>query len=159
MPLETPDVVQLEPQEALAIRGVVARDEIGGFLGEAFQEVASTAQESGLVITGPPFAYYPEPPGDSITVDAGFPVSSPADPSGRARRLVLPGGAVVIATHVGHYDAIAQSYEDLERWVGDRGLTPGTSAWETYVTDPDDEPDPARWRTVIHCPLTGAEGP
>ena len=33
-----------------------------------------------------------------------------------------------------------------------RGSRPGPLMWESYLTDPGDEPDPATWRTLIVWP-------
>jgi hypothetical protein len=34
-------------------------------------------------------------------------------------------------------------------------LTNGLRVWETYLSDPDMEPDPATWRTLIVWPVVG----
>lgn len=161
MPLTPPEVVRVAPQEALAIRGVLTTDEIAGFFDTVFDEVASTAERAGLVLAGPPFGFYPEMPAERIVVEAGFPVSGPAATDGRVHRLVLPGGDVVVATHLGGYDTLAQSYEELTRWMQEQQLQPGPCMWESYTSDPAAEPDPSRWRTVLHCPLAapGEGGP
>jgi effector-binding domain-containing protein len=65
----------------------------------------------------------------------------------------LPGGRVVTGTHVGPYEALAQTYEQLVAWAGAEGLTLAEGMWESYLSDPGAEPDPSTWRTLIVWPL------
>ena len=41
-------------------------------------------------------------------------------------------------------------------WTTDEGLVLAEGMWESYLSDPDAEPDPATWRTLIVWPLAGA---
>lgn len=153
VPLTTPEIVSLPPQDAVCVRGVVSYEELPDYFSEAFAEAAEAASRSGVEVVGPPFGFYPEMPASRVTVEAGFPVSAPASPTGRAHPLVLPGGDVVRATHVGPYDTMAESYEQLRSWVTERDLHLATPMWECCLSDPDAVPDPSQWRTQICWPL------
>ena len=86
-------------------------------------------------------------------MDAGFPVTSAVEASDEVRASVLPAGRAVEATHIGPYDTLAQTYGEMMRWTAEQGLQPGTDMWEQYLTDPETEPDPAKWRTRVLCPI------
>lgn len=149
----TPEIVDLEPQEAVAVRGEVAVADLGGFFERAFGQAAAAAASAGAEITGPPFGLYPEVPSDTVVVEAGFPVSAPVEPSEPAHHLVLPGGRAVQVVHVGPYDALEQTYAALESWLAEHDLVGATEMWECYLSDPEAEPDPATWRTLVVWPL------
>jgi effector-binding domain-containing protein len=151
MALVSPQIVELRPQEAVAVHGDVPLAELPGFFQRAFGEAAEAARVSGVDIVGPPFGLYPEMPAETVAVEAGFPVSAPADAYGDAHRIVLPGGRAVQAIHVGPYDAMEQTYSELRSWMADQALEPSAGMWECYETDPSQEPDPAHWRTRILC--------
>lgn len=153
MAAPSPEIVELEPQEAVAVRGEVAISDLPGFFERAFPEAAEAAAASGVEIVGPPFGFYPETPTETVTVEAGFPVSAPAEAHGDAHRLVLPGGRVAQAVHVGPYDTMEKTYTDLQAWMTEQGLQPAVGMWECYLSDPQDEPDPATWRTRIVWPI------
>jgi effector-binding domain-containing protein len=34
-----------------------------------------------------------------------------------------------------------------------QGRRPASTMWEVYLTDPEEEPDPARWRTEVYWPV------
>jgi effector-binding domain-containing protein len=147
------EVVELEPQEAIAVRGEVPIADLPGFFERAFEEAATAASASGVDIVGPPFGLYPQMPTETVTVEAGFPVSAPVELHGQAHRLVLPGGRAVQATHVGPYDTMEQTYTKLWSWMADQGLQPAVGMWECYLSDPRVERDPATWRTRIIWPV------
>jgi effector-binding domain-containing protein len=148
-----PEIVELEAQEALAVRGDVPVAAMPDFFGRAFPAVWAAAQAGGVDIVGPPFGYYPSPPTDTVVVEAGAPVSAPAPDSGEVHRLVLPGGRAVVATHVGPYDTLATTYADLQAWMRAERLVPAGPVWESYLSDPAAEPDPSTWRTRIVWPV------
>lgn len=149
-----PEIIELEPQEAIAVRGDVVMADLPEFFGRAFHEAAEAASAAGVEIVGPPFGFYPEMPAETVAVEAGFPVSAPAGSHGNAHRLVLTGGRAVQAVHVGTYDTMENTYRDLQSWMAEQGLHPAVGMWECYLSDPQVEPDPATWRTRIVWPIT-----
>ena len=66
---------------------------------------------------------------------------------------MLPGGRVVEATHVGPYDTMEATYGEVQQYLAQSGLTPGDVMWESYLSDPELETDPATWRTQICWPV------
>jgi effector-binding domain-containing protein len=65
----------------------------------------------------------------------------------------LPAGRVVEAVHVGPYDTLADTYAEMQQFMAKNGLTAGPVMWESYLTDPGRQPDPATWRTQICWPV------
>lgn len=147
------EVVELQPQEAIAVRGEVALDEMPAFFERAFTTAAAAAEAAGVEIVGPPFGFYPEMPADTVVVEAGFAVSDHVEIDGEAHPLLLPGGRAVRAMHVGSYDTMERTYADLQLWMAEQGLRPAVPMWECYLSDPVTEPDPTRWHTLIVWPV------
>lgn len=153
MPASSPEIVELQPQEAVTVHGDVPMIELPAFFDRAFHEAAEAATTAGVAIVGPPFGYYPRMPAATVVVEAGFPVSAPVADGAGAHRLVLPGGRAAQVLHVGSFATLEQTYADLRTWMAEHGLTPGPVVWECYLSDPATEPDPATWRTQIVWPL------
>lgn len=55
--------------------------------------------------------------------------------------------------HHGGYDGLDASWDRLQRWVAEQGLTPASGFWEVYLTEPTPEGDPADNRTALYVPL------
>jgi effector-binding domain-containing protein len=147
-------VETIEPQAAAVIRAEVPMAELREVFDRGFPAVVQAAEAQHVAITGPPFGFYPRMPGDTVAVVVGFPVAHAITAVGEVEPFELPGGGVVTGTHVGPYEALAQTYEQLMAWAQDEGLTLAEGMWESYMSDPSAEPDPSTWRTLINWPLT-----
>ncbi|MEW6225424.1 MAG: GyrI-like domain-containing protein [Chloroflexota bacterium] len=146
-------VHELHPREVAIIRVEVPMADLPTTMGEAMCEVEAQMREAGVEVSGPPFARYLELAPDRIVAEIGFPVLRPAPHVGRIFPGQLPGGRVATILHVGPYDGLADTYDKLERWLGEAGATAAGPMWEVYWSDPAAEPDPSTWRTMIHVPL------
>lgn len=135
------------------VRRTVPMEGLTEFFSHAFSETMRVLVAQGVQPSGPPFGKYYGMPGATADVEAGFPVTTPVTPDGE----VLPGGQVVEAVHVGPYDTLTQTYALVEQFFAATGRTPGEVMWESYLTDPAEEPDPATWRTLISWPSVGSE--
>ena len=147
------EVHELRPREVAIVRVAVPVTELPNAFGEAIGEIESRMAEAGVEVCGPPFARYLELAPDRVVAEIGCPVWRPAPHVGRVYPGQLPGGRVATILHVGPYDGLADTYGTLERWIAETGATACGSMWEVYWSDPEAEPDPATWRTVIHLPL------
>jgi effector-binding domain-containing protein len=146
-------VETIDAQAAAAIRAEVPMAELREVFDRGFSAVVQAAEAQGVAITGPPFGFYPRMPGETVAVVVGFPVAGAIEPSGDVEPFDLPGGRVVTGTHVGPYEALEQTYQELMAWTEAEGLTLAEGMWECYLSDPSAEPDPSTWRTQIVWPL------
>jgi effector-binding domain-containing protein len=147
-------VEMLDEQPAAVVRGTVPTDELPALFDRAFPEVVRVVEAQGLSLAGPPFGYYPRMPGATVDVAAGFPVSAPVRAEGEVSPLTLPGGRAITGVHVGSYESMEATYRELTEWAAAEHLQLAEHMWESYLTDPSAEPDPASWRTLITWPIT-----
>lgn len=147
------EVVELDAESTAVLRAEVPMPEIRSVFDRGFGAVMAAVAEQGLEVTGPPFGYYPRMPGETVAVAVGFPVAGRLEPSGEVEPMDLPGGRAVRGIHVGSYDSLGQTYEELVAWATEQGLELAEGMWESYLTDPSAEPDQSRWRTLLTWPL------
>ncbi|MGY3556491.1 GyrI-like domain-containing protein [Williamsia sp. R60] len=140
-------------QQTAGIREQVPISELSEFFARAFGSTMAALQAQGVDTAGPPFGKYFGQPSDVVDVEAGFPVATPITPVDDVVPGTLPGGKAVEAVHVGPYDTMAGTYAELERYCADARLKPGVVMWESYLSDPEAEPDPEKWRTQICWPI------
>ena len=146
-------IVELKPQDALAIKEEVANPEIPRRMGEIFGELMAFIQRNRVQAAGPPFALYHSWNDAKTVMEVGFPIASPVKGDGRVQPLVLPGGRVVNGSHVGPYDRLQETYGAMMKWMAEKGVKPAARMWEVYMTDPQKEKDPSKFVTQLFWPI------
>jgi effector-binding domain-containing protein len=144
-----PELVEMTTIPTAVIHGVVPMAEIVGFFDRSFSEIAAVLDEQGVAPTGPAFARYAGPPGETADIEVGFPVDASVSPKGEVHSSALPAGRVARLVHAGGFDSLGESWGRLGAWITEQGLTPGADLWEVYVTEPNPEMDPADLRTEL----------
>lgn len=143
---------EIEPRHAAVIRAEVPMAELRDVFDRGFHAVMSAVQASGAQIIGPPFGFYPRMPSETVEVLVGFPVDRAIALAGDVEPFTLPGGTVLTGVHVGPYETMMETYDQLMAWVKREGIELGPAMWETYLTDPGEAP-PSEWRTELYWPV------
>lgn len=151
--MTTFSVQTVDPQPAMVVRAEVHMDELRGVFDRGFAAVMRVAQAQELTVAGPPFGFYPRMPTDTVDVMVGFPVTASGGADGDVTPFELPGGRVVTGIHVGPFEGLERTYRELSEWAAAEGHALADHVWESYLTNPEAEPDPATWQTSITWPL------
>lgn len=141
------------PQPALFIRRRVPPSEIPAVLGECLPAVYAHCQREGLALAGAPFCRYPRSGPGLITMECGMPLAEAAPGAGEIEAGELQGGALAVAIHEGGYDTLRETYAQIEGFVEAGERATAGPPWESYLTDPASQPDPADWRTEVCWPV------
>ncbi|MPZ81333.1 MAG: AraC family transcriptional regulator [Actinophytocola sp.] len=106
---------------------------------------------------------------EKFSVEVGVPVASPVQGDGRVLPGAKPAGRYVVAMHHGHPDGIAAAHLALVDWAAGAGVPLAVEAdedgevwqgmFESYLTDPAVEPDPANWETELAYLVSGGQPP
>lgn len=141
-------------RDTAVVRSSVPISAIPSLFGRALPAVSRVLAAQHVQPVGPPFAKYLGPPGDTVDLEIGFPVSRPVNPAGDVIASTLPAAPAVHGTHVGPYEDLHRTYDEMFAWMKKQDLEPDTVMWEVYLSDPSAEPDPAAWRTEVWCLVT-----
>lgn len=131
-----------------------------GVFDAVFGTAFPAAFEQGMTPAGAAFALYTrlgEGPDALADLEIGFPLAAPlADPIDAGEYLVrpaeLPAGRIAVVSHVGGYEDLGAAWGRFISEIGGMGRAPGMPFWETYVTEPRPDMDPATLRTDLFCP-------
>lgn len=137
---------------------------ISGLFDAVFGSAFPAAFAQGLQPAGPAFALYTrltDGPDAMADVEIGFPLDGPLleqlddDPVEveglRVVASALPAGVVAVTSHVGGFDGLGEAWGRFLGEIGAKGMTPGIPFWESYVTEPSPDMDPATLRTDLYC--------
>ena len=73
----------------------------------------------------------------NLDVEIGFPVASPLPGKGEIQAGLIPEGKIVFCMYLGGYGEIGPVYEEMAKWITDKGLIPEGTAYEYYYNDPE----------------------
>lgn len=155
-----PQIQERTAQHYAGIPVTVTMDGLSAAVDSTFSELFPWLASQGIPPAGPPLIrYLVIDMAGEMQIEMGVPVAAPITASGRIQPGTLPGGRYAVLRHTGPYDGLAASNAALERWAQEHGIefdtwnTPQGSAWrgraEHYLTDPSQEPDPAKLETDV----------
>jgi effector-binding domain-containing protein len=158
--LSTPEAEQRSEQQYAAIMTTAAMDEIGPVAAPLIGEVFGWLARHGTEPAGPPlFRYLSIDMEGELELEVGVPVAQEVPADHRVRARSLPAGSYVTAVFTGPYEGLRQATGELLAWAEQNGIvwesepTTQGEAWgarvEFYLTDPDEEPDPSKWETLL----------
>ncbi len=154
---------QIQPRTAQPYAGLpatVTMDTISAAVDRGFAELFGWLASNGIAPSGPPFIrYLVIDMAGQLQIELGVPVSAPVAGSNRIQPGILPAGSYAVLRHTGPYDGLVASNGALQQWAAEHRIQFDTSdtgqgsAWggrvEHYLTDPSQEPDPAKWATDV----------
>ena len=155
-----PQIQERAAQDYAGIAATVAMDGISAAVDDAFPELFGWLAGNGIAPAGPPLIrYLVIDMAGELQIELGVPVAAPVTGGGRIRPGVLPAGRYAVLRHTGPYDGLVASNAALDEWARENGAefdrwdTAEGSAWrgraEHYLTNPAEEPDPAKWETDV----------
>lgn len=150
---QQPTLIRTADQPTAVVRERVPMANLTDFFGRAFEAVMAATQAQNASSIGPPFAMYHGMPTDTVDVEAGFPVTPDFSASGEVISGLLPASDALEAVHKGPYDTLERTYALILERMSAEGMTPSDTMWEFYLSDPEKEPDPAKWQTRVVWPV------
>ena len=152
------EILHVDPVDILYIQtsNQAVGEAVGASLAAAYQEITAFMQEHSIEMLSPPMAITRSWDAISFRVDAAIPVVAADAPlSGNVRAGLSPSGTAVRVIHLGPYDQMGPSYEQMSAFMAVNGLQEGRVSWEHYMSDPGQTP-PSELITHIYF-LIGEE--
>lgn len=161
-----PRIQERAAQHYAGIAAAVAMNGISAAVDDAFPELFGWLASNGIAPAGAPLIrYLVIDMAGELQIELAVPVAAAVTASGRIRPGVLPGGRYAVLRHTGPYDGLLASNAALHQWARENGIefdtwdTAEGPAWrgraEHYLTNPAEEPDPAKWEVDVAYLLAG----
>ncbi|MFP4363668.1 MAG: GyrI-like domain-containing protein [Spirochaetia bacterium] len=130
------EIKKMEEKKTMCIRATTAVQDLPQVLGQGYGEIMGVVQAQGLQPAGAPYTLYYNDDMSALDIEFGFPVVESGSEKGRVKPGVLPGGKTAAALHIGPYDTIGKTYEELTGFVKENGGDPKGICYEVYIDDP-----------------------
>jgi effector-binding domain-containing protein len=160
MTQKEPEIVTLPRRHYVAIAASVTMATLPAVVPPLNGEVFRWLAARGIAPAGPPIWRYNVIDMDSILeLEAGTPVAAATIGDERVQPGVLPAGRYVTMRHTGAPETLLGATAALQDWAAAQGLkwemspSPAGERWgcrvESYLSDPDVEPDMTKWVTEL----------
>lgn len=161
-----PKIEERSAQPYVGISTQTTMAELGAVIPRLHDEVLGWLESKGLAPSGPPFIrYHVIDMARELEVTLAWPVARNLEGDGLIAAGSLPAGRYGSLVYTGIENGIAGNGALLE-WGAEQGLNWDTFAsekgdgfgarYESFLTGPDDEPDPAKWETEVAIRLADA---
>ena len=146
-------------QPYVGIRTQVPIHLLGSTIPQLLGELFPWLAERDVWPAGPPFIrYHVIDMARVLDVELGIPVATAPPGDGRVSPGLLPAGRYAVLVYTGRDNGIAGNAALLDwgkqqgltwdRWTTDTGDAFG-SRYESFLTAPDEQPDPRKWATEV----------
>jgi effector-binding domain-containing protein len=148
------EVIELDPQAAMAIEAEVAPQDLGAELARILPTVHGHVTARGGQPAGMPFLRYLDMGATTFRIQAGLPVVEPIEGDDEIESIELPGGKTATTLFLGPYHEVGEAWDALNAWCAEQGIEVHFGGWDVYENDPSTVSDPSELRTRIYQPLT-----
>lgn len=126
-------------QHVLYIRHETTVEAFSELIGDGFMHLGTYLEELGEMIAGEPYVCYLDfenMAGKTFVLEITFPVSKPYPGKGDILSKSVPEEKVAFAYYRGHYNDMPPFYDDLIKWIKERGLRLKGDVYEYYLNGP-----------------------
>lgn len=134
-------IVETESQPALSVRRVVSVRDLPKIIGGVYGSILAYLGELGEQPLGPAFVAYYNMDMENLELEIGFPVSKVLEGKGDILSSQIPAGKKATTFFKGPYGKMSRVYEDLTKWINDRGYESTGVAYEFYYNSPEEVPE------------------
>jgi effector-binding domain-containing protein len=154
-----PKLEDRSEQPYVAVRTQATMQELASVIPQLLGEVFAWLGSQGVPPAGAPFIrYFVIDMAAQLDIALGVPVATAVPGNKRIAAGMLPAGRYATLVYTGVQNGIAANAALLD-WGAKQGFewqkwaTANGAAWgarlESYLTDPEIEPDPAKWETEV----------
>jgi effector-binding domain-containing protein len=162
-----PRLVDRDEQHYVGIRTQVPMRQFKKVIPQLLGEVFAWLGQHGVAPAGAPFfRYHVINMKSKMDIELGVPVVSAVSGDDRVTAAVLPAGRYAALVYTGVDNGINGNKALLD-WGAEKGLVWDTyvaengdgfgARFESYLTDPAEEPNPAKWDTEVAIRLADAQ--
>nr|WP_321354225.1 SRPBCC family protein [uncultured Draconibacterium sp.] len=153
---ENEQVILLEEVKEMTYAGIretVPFIEVSREMSEMYSEISKFLAQKEIEMAGMPFAMYHLMDEENIDLECGIPIDADVEGNRTVKVATFPTTTCACLDFYGDYSNLQEGHIALQKWVEAHGFNLASAPMEIYLTDPQQEPDPAKWLTRICYPV------
>lgn len=143
------------PAYYIGIRETVPMDKLTERMSEHFPKLVAAIQAAGIEMAGMPSGLYFT--WDEAKQETDFAAAIPVKTNAALKGFTTfeyPAGTTLSVDYYGLYDKIGPAHEAIDAHIQRHNWKQGPMVVEEYISDPGEQPDPAKWLTRVMYPVT-----
>ena len=133
-------IVETEKQPVLSVKTTTSVSNMPNVVGRAYSSIVNYIMEKGEEPVGPAFIAYYNMDMENLNVEIGFPVTKEIEGKDDIVLRYIPAGKKATGFHKGSYGEIGPVYEQLTKFISEKGYKPTGVTYEYYYNAPDEIP-------------------
>jgi len=150
-------IEEVDPITYLAINTIfdlTKPETIGPTFGEVYGKIGTYMATNKIEAAGMPMSVTLEISDTEWNDNVAIPCNADAaTPSGDIIVGTTMGGKTLKGIHLGDYNKLPESHAQMMAYMKYKSLEFSGDGYEVYETDPTNEPDTAKWQTILFYPL------
>lgn len=134
-------IVETEKQPVLSVKTTTSVRNLPNLVGTVYGSIVNYIVECGQEPLGPAFIAYYNMDMENLIVEIGFPVGKEIEGKGDITLRDIPAGKKATGFHKGAYSEMSPLYENLTKWISQKGYEPTGVVYEYYYNSPQEIPE------------------
>jgi effector-binding domain-containing protein len=143
------EIFEIPETHTLTIRTNTQVEKLPQLIGQTYGAIMQYLSELGEPISREPFVIYYNMDMQNLDVELGFPVSRELPAKGDIKPSHLPVGPAARSLYTGPYADMGPAYEELQKFIADKGFEPTGVSMEYYLTGPETPQEKHQTRIVF----------
>jgi effector-binding domain-containing protein len=143
------ELKDLEERSYIGIRQMIPPAKMAEMMGPLYMRLYGYVGQKGLQPVGGALAIYYSEPTPDFDVECAVTVNGDVEGEGDIKPGTIPAGKYLMTRYVGPYEGLRDAWGAFMVEANSRGLELRWPGWEEYIVDPQQEPDPAKYETML----------
>ncbi|KQM10045.1 MAG: GyrI-like domain-containing protein [Candidatus Methanomethylophilaceae archaeon] len=131
-------IVEAEEQPVLSVKTTTSIRDMPDVVGRVYGSIVNHIVQKGGKPIGPAFIAYYNMDMENLIVEIGFPIAGEIEGKGEIVSRSIPAGKRATGFHKGPYGEIGPVYEQLTKFVSEKGYEPTGVVYEYYYNSPNE---------------------
>lgn len=134
-------IVETERQPVLSVKTTTSAGNMPNVVGKIYASIVNHIVEKGEEPIGPAFIAYYNIDMENLIVEIGFPINKEIEGKEDIVLSYIPAGMKAAGFHKGPYGEIGPLYEQLTKFISEKGCEPTGVVYEYYYNSPGEIPE------------------